>query len=64
MRVLPERAKAFLGKKINIVLRDNTVMFGSLESITNTELVLKNMRLKTVHFPLKDIAEVYFDTLV
>ncbi len=41
----------FLGKKINIVLRDNTVMFGELKKVNDAEIVLMNMRLENVKYP-------------
>jgi hypothetical protein len=54
----------FLGKKINIVLIDRTVMFGELSKITDSEIVLRNMRLETMKYPLKSIVEVYLDANV
>jgi len=59
-RRLPE----FLGKKINIVLKDNTVMFGELMKVNTNEIILQNMRLENARFPLESIAEAYFDTTV
>ena len=54
----------FLGKKINIVLMDNTVMFGELKKVNDAEIVLMNMRLENVKYPFDSIAEVYLDSIV
>mgnify|MGYP003575882800 FL=1 len=54
----------FLGKKINIVLDDRTVMFGELKTANETSIVLRNMRLKNVSYPIQSIVEVYLDTQV
>ncbi len=54
----------FLGKKINIVLSDSTAMFGVLKEVTETEILLVNMRLKGRRYPLADITEIYLDTVL
>jgi hypothetical protein len=59
-----QRIPEFLGKKINIVLSDQTVMFGELKKVNDSEIVLRNMRLENVKYPLKNIVEVFFDTIV
>lgn len=56
--------KNFLGKKINIVLSDSTVVFGVLKEVNSTELVLINMRLRPIHCALDTISEYYVDTTV
>ena len=58
---IQKRLKDFTGKKINIVLRDRTVLFGELKSIGNTELTFVNMRQDASSLLLKDISEVYLD---
>jgi urease accessory protein UreE len=57
-----KRLKEFRGSKINIVLRDNTVLLGDLLNADETFVSVKNMRLKTHNILLKDISEIYFDT--
>ena len=59
-RRLPE----FLGKKINIVLSDRTVMFGELKKVNQSEIILRNMRMENVRYPFKDIVEIYLDAIV
>ena len=56
------RVGIFLGKKINIVLQDNTVVFGELKRVNSTEIQLRNMRLKVVKYPFSEIAEIYIDS--
>lgn len=61
---IKSRIRNFLGKKINIVLLDNTVMFGELKEVNSSEILLLNMRLKKISYPLIKISEVYLDTKV
>ena len=56
------RMAEFLEKKINIVLKDNTVMFGQLKKVNEAGIVLMNMRLEKVKYSFNTIAEVYLDT--
>jgi ribosome maturation factor RimP len=58
------RMAEFIGKKINIVLSDRTVMFGELTKANDDAIVLKNMRLENVTYPFQSIVEVYLDTRV
>lgn len=50
-----------MGKQINIVLVDNTVVLGELCEANGPEIILKNMRLKKSTYPLTRISEVYLD---
>jgi hypothetical protein len=56
--------KEFLGKKLNIVLNDRTVMFGELKNVGSDHIVLSNMRLENIQYPFNSIVEVYLDTIV
>ena len=56
------KAATFLGKKINIVLLDNTVVFGELKEVSGNEILLLNMRMKKVKYPFSSIAELYIDS--
>jgi small nuclear ribonucleoprotein (snRNP)-like protein len=53
---------SLIGKKINIVLTDDTVVFGELKKVNTAEIQLLNMRLKKVSYTFDRIAEVYLDT--
>ncbi|MBL0739922.1 hypothetical protein [Chryseolinea lacunae] len=57
-----KRITEFLGKKINIVLTDDTAMVGELAAANATEITLVNMRQKKMIYRLNTIAEVYVDT--
>jgi hypothetical protein len=59
-----KRVKEFLGKKINIVLKDNRVMAGEVTDVLDTGVTVKNMRLKKSHLPFHEITEIYFDKLI
>ena len=59
-RKLPE----FLGKRINIVLSDRTVMFGELKKVNESEIILRNMRMENVRYAFKNIVEIYLDAIV
>lgn len=61
---ISNRIGEFIGKKINIVLTDNTTQTGSLEAVKGSAIVLRNMRQKTFVYPLATISEIYSDTIV
>lgn len=58
---IQKRLKEFIGKKINIVLVNRTVLFGELRSITDTQLTCVNMRMDPFTLSLTEISEVYLD---
>ena len=58
------RMPEFMGKKISVVLDDNTVVFGELLKFDGTDVMLKNMRLERISIPFNSIAEVYLDIKV
>jgi hypothetical protein len=58
------RMNEFIGEKINIVLTDRTVMFGELKHVNDTSIVLRNMRLENVTYPIQSIVEIFLDTHV
>lgn len=61
---ISNRIGEFVGKKINIVLTDNTTQTGSLEAVKGSAIVLRNMRQKKFVYPLATISEIYSDTIV
>lgn len=60
---IQKKVTDLVGKKINVILSDKTAMFGELHAVQNKGIVLKNMRLKKMHFPFTQISEVYFDSI-
>jgi hypothetical protein len=57
-----KRLAEFTGKKINIVLNDQTVHLARVEQVVDTVVKVSNMRLKTFSIPIDTITEIYFDT--
>jgi hypothetical protein len=51
-----------VGKKINIVLNDNTVFFGELVRVLPSALDMLNMRLNKIEIPINTVYEIYLDT--
>ena len=60
---IKSKAPTFLGKKINIVLLDNTAVFGKLTEVSSQDIHLMNMRMKNVKYPFSSIAELYIDSI-
>lgn len=56
-----ERLAGFLNKKINIVLRDDTVLLVTLTGLSATELTVQNMRLRSTTIALSKIDEILID---
>jgi hypothetical protein len=56
------RIREFIGKKINIVLKDQTVSLIRIEEVSDVAVNGSNMRLKTITIPFDQISEIYFDT--
>lgn len=61
---IQKRISEFLGKKLNVVLADRTVMFGELKKVNETEIILQNMRMENIRYPFKNIVEIYLDAIV
>lgn len=59
---IQKRMNSFLGKKINIVLTDDTVVFGELKQVNTADIQVLNMRRKKVRCLFKEITEIYLDT--
>ena len=60
--VLRKNTTDLTGSKVNLVLQDNTVVLGIVQSMNLSFLELTNMRLKKIRIPIDDIYEVYYDT--
>jgi hypothetical protein len=57
-----KRLQELSGKKINIVLVDNTVVFGTVGHANSEEIELENMRLAKIKILMKMVREIYYDT--
>ncbi len=51
----------FTGKKINIVLTDNTVVLAELLTFADNELAVRNMRGQKLTVAIADIDEIIID---
>ena len=56
-----QRAPEFVGKKINIVLNNNTVILVELLKFSETELFTQNMRRQKLTVAISDIYEIIID---
>jgi hypothetical protein len=56
-----QRLQEFSGKKINIVLNDQTVCLVTVEKSDGSVVTVENMRLKKTDIPIDTINEIYFD---
>jgi hypothetical protein len=59
---IQKRIQEFTGKKINIVLHDNTVILAVVRRYDNYFLEADNMRQKRIKIPFTSINEIYYDT--
>ena len=56
------RTREMIGKELNVVLRDRTVILGQVDRVNETSLIIKNLRGKNQSFEFSNISEIYFDT--
>ncbi|MEQ9164945.1 MAG: hypothetical protein RLO12_01700 [Fulvivirga sp.] len=56
-----DNASEITGKKVNIVFRNGQVSFALATSISNSEIVYKNMRNASQKADLENIAEIIID---
>ena len=60
--LIRNKMQDFRGKKVNVVLQDNTVILGIVKRVDASFLELTNMRLRDVKIPIDEIYEMYYDT--
>ena len=56
-----QQVTGFIGKKINIVLNDNTVVLAELLKSSESELQVQNMRRQELSVAITDIYEIIID---
>lgn len=56
-----QRLPEFAGKKINIVLNDNTVLLAELQRYSENQLTVRNMRRQKLTVAITDIYEIIID---
>ena len=59
--LLRRRLPEFINRKVNLILKDNTVVFGQLKKTDAQTVYIINMRLKEVRLPVDNVAEFYTD---
>lgn len=59
--LLKKRLPEFLNRNVNLILKDNTVIFGLLKKTDGQSLHIMNMRLKEIKLPMENVAEFYTD---
>jgi len=59
--LIKEKIGTLIGKKISIVLADDTSVFGELCAVLGANIQIMNMRLRRNIYPISNIAEVYVD---
>lgn len=52
----------FVGKKINLVLRDSRVLYGELVATWEEGITLRNMRRRRLEVPYSSVSEAFFDS--
>lgn len=59
-----KHAERLVNSNVHLVLLDKTAVLGKLNAVNQNGLVVKNMRLKKIHFSYNQIAELYSDTTI
>lgn len=59
-----QRMKEFIGKKIQLVLTDQTSALGELERVESDGIILVNGRMKKNRIGYTQISELYFDQII
>lgn len=59
--LLKKRLPEFINRKVNVILKDNTVIFGLLKKTDDQSLHVMNMRQKEIVLPMEKVAEFYTD---
>jgi hypothetical protein len=52
-----------IGKKINVVLSNGTVVFGRVLKASAEAIIMENARLKKISYPCSQISELYVDLI-
>lgn len=58
---IKKRLPEFLNKNISVVLKGNTVIYGTLREAGDEKVMLANMRGRKMIIPAGDISEIYTD---
>ena len=58
---IKEKVKALLNTTINVVLTDQRVVMGTLQSFEQEQLSVEIMKGKSVRVPLRQVQEIVYD---
>ncbi|QSE98945.1 hypothetical protein [Fulvivirga lutea] len=64
IKIIQESKEDILGKKANIVLKDGSVLFAVISSISSDFMTVVNLRNKKQQVNLTDLTEVIIDSKV
>jgi ferredoxin-fold anticodon binding domain-containing protein len=56
-----KRIPDLVGKKINVVLNDQRVLLGTIESVHGNTVVLKDMKSRKMPLEIAQLSEIYVD---
>ena len=57
-----KRLPTLTKRSVNLVLRDNTVVFGVLQEVRDNQAIVSNMRKKKMSVAVDTIVDAYTDT--
>ena len=60
---IQKKIDQLVGKKINLVLSNGTVVLGRLDKANAEVVTMENGRLKKINYPFSEISELYFDMI-
>lgn len=58
---IKSRIKEFEGKRIQVILSNNTSVYVELKSVESQGIIVENRRFKSKLLPFDTITEIYFD---
>ena len=57
-----KRLPTLTNRNVNLVLRDNTVVFGILKEVRDNQAIVSNMRMKKMAVAVDTIVDAFTDT--
>ena len=60
--IIQRKLPGLIGQEVNVVLRDRTVLLGSVTESPAGSVAIRNLRGKITSIPMSGISEIYFDT--
>ena len=60
-REIKKRMNEFLNREVSLVMKNNTVIYGTLQQSDDDTVTILNMRQRKMTFPAADISALYTD---